>query len=229
MLIQGDRCAARGLGEAKLQLAVRREHAFWDALDLACRQGIVPVESQRLRQGRISAGSNNSRASNNDGCSSAGVSHSGQDGHPGGPCKLFPRFADAASVTGDGGGELDTTAMEAGEGHGPRKEFFELAGADLARPQPSITSSAPRPAWTEDGPGFTLGSPTGALFVQLQSTGEAWFNAQLERSPGAARGYWFAGWLLAQALPNRAVLGLRLAPAVFEKLLGGAGYTVSRK
>ncbi len=75
--------------------------------------------------------------------------------------------------------------------------------------------------------GSSREEPGAALFVQQQSTGRYFINPQLGRTDAALRAYWFSGWLLAQALPNRAVFGWPLAPVLFEKLLAAEDFKPS--
>jgi hypothetical protein len=60
----------------------------------------------------------------------------------------------------------------------------------------------------------------------MRSTGTLWINSRLPESGAARRAYWFAGWLMAQALPNRAALGVQLSPALFGKLVDGPAFKV---
>ncbi len=66
------------------------------------------------------------------------------------------------------------------------------------------------------------------LFVYRRESGTFWYNGALSPGPGAAQGYRFAGWLLAQSLANRAPLGCQLAPLLLQKLLLGDLFRVRR-
>ncbi|KAI8472625.1 MAG: hypothetical protein J3K34DRAFT_503345 [Monoraphidium minutum] len=212
-LLLGARRGGAGEGDAKLAVTVRRGRAFWDALGDACRQGLVPD----------GGGGGSGGGGGGGGCAGGGV-----------PCKLFPRFTDGAAgasrpSSGGGGGDDRSAAgaapagVEAGEGHGPRKEFFEAAGADMAQPEERAEAAALGGGGGELGEGCG-GGGLGALFVQIKSTGAFWPDARLRDGAAARRAFWLAGWLAGQALPNRAALGLRLSPVLFEKLLAGPDF-----
>ena len=237
-LLQGERCSAVGEGDAKLTVAVRRERAFWDAFEEAARQGVVPEAAMDC-------------STDADPWSSSRCGGGGGDVLiRGRPCKIFPRFvhtalaaaaAGAAAADEEGAGAWDGAfsfsgvggaGVEAGEGHGPRKEFFELAGTGMTQGQrPAERRQGERqheqqhvqPSGGWEGAGAR---GVGPLFVQVRATGHFWLNPQLEEAGDAKRALWFAGWLMAQALPNRAALGLRLSPALFEKLVAGPGFLV---
>lgn len=270
VVLGGLEQAAGGRGDARFALTVRRQHAFWDALAAAAVQGLLPdgrlllagagADATALAEagghtpparagpcklfprfvagpGAAAYGGGSSTASAASGCSAGGGD--GGDSHGGGGDN---------SLVGSAAGHV----TEAGEGHGPRKEFFWLAGEDLMRPPPAAppaglqAAEAPRAVGAPGGisgagggsssgagaqPGPAAGAQEacvgGPLFVQLRSRGTAWFNAALAPRAVSARAYWFAGWLVGQVLPNRAPLAARLASAVFEKLLAGASYQVA--
>ena len=107
-------------------------------------------------------------------------------------CKVFPVFRN------EEGGE----AFECGEGHGPRKEFFDLCAADLGRAQGATDPGADAP-----------------LFSHSRSMGKFWFNLGLMKSERNKERYTFVGWLLAQSIFNRTKLALDLSEAVFQTLV----------
>ncbi|WIA11861.1 hypothetical protein OEZ85_011947 [Tetradesmus obliquus] len=169
----GSRAAA---GELRVPCVVRRRSAFWDALQQLQQQGIVTVLPDRQQQ-------------------AAGAVQL---------AKLFPRFVDEqqqqqqqqqqhqlSSATGY------SVVVEGGEGHGPRKEFFQLVGEGWSR------ADAAQPA----------------LFVHLRGPGTWWLNSTLSCSAQLQAAYWAVGWLLGQALVNRCTMGLQLAPLLFHRLL----------
>lgn len=67
-----------------------------------------------------------------------------------------------------------------------------------------------------------------ALFVYHRPSGAYLYNAALQPGPAAAQQYRYVGWLLAQALANRAPLGCALAPLLLQKLLQADLFVVSR-
>eukprot|EP00879_Flechtneria_rotunda_P014000 GHRR01014627.1.p1 GENE.GHRR01014627.1~~GHRR01014627.1.p1 ORF type:complete len:333 (+),score=116.19 GHRR01014627.1:616-1614(+) len=114
-------------GEHKVSLTIRRSEAFWDALEQLQQQGLVHLPGSQLCHG----------------------SHQ--------LAKVFPRFVDERLLQGehnlqgqlidssstdssDGSRQL-SLAVEGGEGHGPRKEFFQLAGKTSIRQQVCICVS----------------------------------------------------------------------------------------
>ncbi|KAG1679492.1 hypothetical protein FOA52_011091 [Chlamydomonas sp. UWO 241] len=117
--------------------------------------------------------------------------------------KVFPAFVDQY----DGGG-----AMEAGEGHGPRKEFFALAAAGMC-------SSGELPG-DQQQQQQQQGSKQ-ELFVFNRAAGCFWYNSHLGTSDDARAAYRFAGWLIASSLLNKAPLGIKLAAPLCEQLLIG--------
>lgn len=66
-----------------------------------------------------------------------------------------------------------------------------------------------------------------ALFVYKQDAGCYWYNTRLQLSVHAQQQYQVAGWLAGQGLHNRAVLGIRLAPLLWQKLLEGDQFKAS--
>ncbi|GIL74172.1 hypothetical protein Vretimale_4802 [Volvox reticuliferus] len=135
--------------------------------------------------------------------------------------KYFPAFVDTYGQDGSGrGGAGRKPTVEAGEGHGPRKEFFVLAGQDMAgqgsevqKQQPAEVGSA-LPAHDSRRP---------PLWVFNRTAGAYWYNRTLEESSELHDAYFFAGWLLGQSLLNRAPVGLPLPPVLFRALLEGTG------
>lgn len=124
----------------------------------------------------------------------------------------------------DGSSGKRGPAVEAGEGHGPRKEFFLLAGHGLAgqRPKPRTSSCGPTTP-DEFEPDTSQERP--ALFTYNRSAGYYWVNQSLQQSQALAAAYTFAGWLLGQCVLNRAPLGLRLPAILFKMLSEGAAFT----
>ncbi|GLC34838.1 hypothetical protein PLESTM_000245500 [Pleodorina starrii] len=144
--------------------------------------------------------------------------------------KYFPAFVDTYGREQDGsgrGGPGRKPAVEAGEGHGPRKEFFTLAGQDMAGQQQQQQSP--------DGGGEEAPRRP-PLWVFNRTAGAYWYNTTLTETPELRDAYAFAGWLLGQSLLNRAPLGLPLPPVLFRALLetngtdcgsGGGGFQPS--
>ena len=123
-------------------------------------------------------------------------------------CKLFPLFFDqkrnlaGTGTTGEGEGEGEgeggTSVFEEGEGHGPRKEFFDLVSNDLAQ--------------NEILP---------VLFKYNRSMGKYWFNLKLAKTDEELKRYSFVGWLMAQTFFNRTKLHIDFAEVIFSRLLMG--------
>jgi len=137
-----------------------------------------------------------------------------------GPAKVFPSF-----VAPDG-------HLEAGEGHGPRREFFKLCGSVLSGDQTQgiagsghdeveALGSALPGAIDAGGPRCTTGAEKHAtLFDFSQSMERLWINKRLERSPQSEAQFRFSGWLFAQAMMNRCEVGIDLHPLVLQKVCG---------
>ncbi len=102
-----------------------------------------------------------------------------QDSHSGTsqPCKLFPSFVDemTSNDTDAKSTGANNAAVEAGEGHGPRKEFFLLAAASV------MDTSAQQGHSTAWGPAQDRGSSEPALLVFNRSAGACWFNTALQQ------------------------------------------------
>ena len=141
--------------------------------------------------------------------------------------KVFPSFVDEwanSSGTGGSGDDGRKIKVEAGEGHGPRKEFFSLAAA-------SMTGGGPQPKASIDDPSV-LATPSSIslqrkdnsilhpqLFLFNRSAGAFWYNTTLTSSPELQGAFRFAGWLVGQSLLNKAPLGVPLAPVMLQQLL----------
>eukprot|EP00198_Chlamydomonas_reinhardtii_P004774 XP_001694110.1 ubiquitin-protein ligase [Chlamydomonas reinhardtii] len=107
--------------------------------------------------------------------------------------KYFPSFVDEMAGAGAGAASVRKAPVEAGEGHGPRKEFFALAGQDMA----GRASSAAQGAGDDDKAGdqqqhaAAAGSSAGghgpgsrpALWVFNRTAGAYWYNTGLSESP----------------------------------------------
>ena len=113
----------------------------------------------------------------------------------GGSAKLFPRFGNAA----DG--------YEQGEGHGPRKELFELFGQQMLHGSAELGHRA--------------------LLPYQSGARRHWFDTSRTRTTEDERLLRFAGWLMAQAVCNRAPLDVPLPLLLFAKLLAGGGFEPS--
>lgn len=107
--------------------------------------------------------------------------------------KFFPRFYDP----------LVGQQFEGGEGHGPRKELFNLLGQQFTGQASSLFKPAATPK----------------LFSYNKDSGIYWFRTGLAESPTLKSAYKFVGWLMAHCIINRATLGVPLAPLLFKKLL----------
>ncbi len=68
-----------------------------------------------------------------------------------------------------------------------------------------------------------------ALFVYNRAAGCYWLNSGLACSQQLQAAFCFAGWLMAQALCNRAMLGVPLAPLLCCKLLSGSSFEVGEQ
>ena len=71
------------------------------------------------------------------------------------------------------------------------------------------------------------GSSTEALFVYNPSAACYWYNTKLLASEDRQQQYEVAGWLAGQALHNRTVLGVGLAPLLWQKVLQGDQFQAS--
>lgn len=58
-----------------------------------------------------------------------------------------------------------------------------------------------------------------ALFVHIRAAGTWWYNTVLQQTPQLGAAYWATGWLLGQAIINRSLVGVQLAPLLFHMLL----------
>ncbi|KAK9808871.1 hypothetical protein WJX72_005512 [[Myrmecia] bisecta] len=124
-----------------------------------------------------------------------------------GPCLLFPTFF-------EGLGQAE--ALESGEGHGPRKEYYGLIGRALCSTSDSVT------------PENALLSASGPqLFTYNQSAACYWFNTSLKCTVEHCGHYHCAGWLTGQVISNRAALGISLPALLFQKLLDGPKFKAS--
>ena len=123
----------------------------------------------------------------------------------------------AASPVSDAGGASHSVKLfprfhgEAGEGHGPRKEVFALFGTQMLH-----------------GPGDEGGAaPPGskAVLPYAASSRQHWFDAARSRTTDGDKLCRFAGWLMGQAVSNRAHLegAVALPPLLFRCLLAEGG------
>lgn len=173
-------------------MTVRRSAAFWDSLECAQRDGLLPVPQQ------------------------------------GAAChKYFPSFVDTyaqgAAAASAGAGAGRKPAVDAGEGHGPRKEFFSLAGQDMAGAAGAQADAGDEQRRRSgEGAGSSEGRP--ALWVYNRTAGAYWYNTHLQDSPALRAAYQHAGWLMGQCLLNRAPLGLPFPPVLFRMLLEGDSF-----
>jgi hypothetical protein len=101
--------------EVKLTCTIRRQSAFWDALPQLQQQGINQQQLQQHKQadGKIKL------------------------------AKVFPRFVDEDLLAAVQHQEPSLSAVvEAGEGHGPRKEFFQAAALNWTKSAPQQVRQA---------------------------------------------------------------------------------------
>jgi hypothetical protein len=106
--------------------------------------------------------------------------------------KVFPRFVG-----------------EDGEGHGPRKEFFALAGAQLLSGANAAASSS------------AATSVSKALLPYAAASRQHWFDPERRRTSDAEQLCRFAGWLMGQSVNNRSPLQqCGFPPLLFRCLLG---------
>jgi hypothetical protein len=106
-LLLGGRAAA---GEVRVSCVVHRRSAFWDALQQLQQQGIVRPDRQQQVAGAVQL------------------------------AKLFPKFVDEQLLHSHHQQQQQQEnaassgfTVEGGEGHGPRKEFFQLIGENWGR------------------------------------------------------------------------------------------------
>ena len=113
--------------------------------------------------------------------------------------KVFPSFVDEWAAVGgqQGGGK---PKLEAGEGHGPRKEFFALAAASMTGQ--SATADAGGPPDAAPSPRQQQ-QPRPHLFTFNRSAGAFWYNSTLTCSPELQAAFRFSGWLVGQSLLNK--------------------------
>lgn len=130
-------------------------------------------------------------------------------------CKIFPQFYDELCATGN------TTMTENGEGHGPRKELFDLVSEDLTSSNMNANGE------THKNERHPSESEAPLLFQYNRSMGCYWFNLNLSESSDNSNKYFFVGWLMAQTLFNRTKMRINLAGVIFERLLRGETYAPS--
>ncbi|CAG9465142.1 unnamed protein product [Pedinophyceae sp. YPF-701] len=107
-------------------------------------------------------------------------------------CKLLPAFVDAA-LCADGAAADADAVREAGEGHGPRKEFFSMVGEALCA--------------------------EGGVLEYVQGSESYWVSrSPAKRSDGE---WWMAGWIMGQCLANRCSLGKQISPVLIRALRQG--------
>lgn len=117
-------------GDCKVSCTVRRKHSFWDALPQLQQQGITPQQlhpddqqhDSRLKLAKLFPGFVDEQLL-------AAVQPLQQEA---GSCQqLGSRAADGVASEAAMGrawpGSLSSLLVEAGEGHGPRKEWFQAA------------------------------------------------------------------------------------------------------
>lgn len=112
--------------------------------------------------------------------------------------KLFPRFHG-----------------EAGEGHGPRKELFAILGTQMLH----------GPGADHATPAVGAAGATPAVLPYAASSRQHWFDASRARSRDGEQLCRFAGWLMGQAVCNRAHLegAVALPTLLFRCLLAEGG------
>ena len=139
-----------------------------------------------------------------------------------GPAKLFPSFVAPAGH------------LEAGEGHGPRREFFKLCGSILSGSSGRVGGAGDaRGVSVPAGGGTIPGSITDGvseaapeqvaepqipLFEFSRAMEKLWVNKRLERSPLSEAQFRFCGWIFGQAMMNRCEIGIDLHPLVLQKI-----------
>lgn len=117
------------------------------------------------------------------------------------PTKLFPTF------------QAEETGVEQGEGHGPRKEYFALVGQQLVQAATHKTETDSKFAANE------------SLMTFNRAAGCLWMNEMLTESRTNRARVRYLGWLLAQAVCNRASLGVPLAEVLFTKLIESSSFS----
>lgn len=121
------------------------------------------------------------------------------------PTKLFPTF------------RADATGVEQGEGHGPRKEYFALVGQQLLKEATALDDKSKKTQVNK----FAASDP---LMRFNRAAGMLWLNEQLSESRTNRARVRYLGWLLAQAVCNRASLGVPLPELLFLKLIHGESF-----
>jgi hypothetical protein len=110
-IIQGSKAALGATPELKVAVTVSRSAAFWAALPQLQQQGVMPCAATLPAQQQPESCHNSEPQL----------------------AKLFPRFVDDGLLQAGADRQQQlVTAVEAGEGHGPRKEFFAAAAANCA-------------------------------------------------------------------------------------------------
>ncbi|KAL6754666.1 hypothetical protein V8C86DRAFT_315351 [Haematococcus lacustris] len=241
-----DTEAAAGQGEGRLNLTVRRSQALWDALPQVQQQGVLvlcqhplpalpspvstppPCQSSPLTQPeqlevQAATGPQGQGHASLFGCQGHSDLVGGQAEQAAGtqqlqarPVKVFPSFVDEVAW---GGGDR-RPVVEAGEGHGPRKEFFAACGISMVGGQQQQPMAVAREGVQQQQGG---GSQGVALLSYNRSAGVYWYNTTLQQSELLVRAYQLCGWLMGQALLCRASLGLPLPPLLFLQLLHPGG------
>lgn len=201
-VLQGMRYAERKLSVG----SVSRSCAFWGNLDTLFYEAEATALSPSRRRVKLfpTYALESAVADSNTG--GAGEGRRGGGGGVGVPAAHGSQLPKSTPRNVKAG-------VERGEGHGPRKEFFVLAGADMAKAQPAGCGRR--------GSG---GPCLPALFEHVRSAGYHWPNRSIEqqqRTKELREAYIAAGWLLGQALHNRAQVSLRLPAALCAQLLPG--------
>ncbi|GAX79078.1 hypothetical protein CEUSTIGMA_g6518.t1 [Chlamydomonas eustigma] len=206
-MLAGLHQAAQSGGELRVNFQVHRSNgtAFWEALQQATEADLL--SDQAVMKPRC--------------------------------CKVFPSFVEewsSSTSSGRAAGQGGTSShhpkvsVEAGEGHGPRKEFFSLMAACMTgQPQghdlhllPSSNSASPNAHHTNTS------SSQPSLLVYNRSAGAYWYNTALQQTSELQSAFKFAGWLIGQSFLNKAPLGISLAPALLHQVLLPGGLAAYR-
>ena len=133
-------------------------------------------------------------------------------------CKVFPSFYEAAlSSTRDAGTDIEH--LEQGEGHGPRREFFQLVGTcACSLPAPNSSQEPMTSAPTSAG---AVAEP---ILSYRRSAGAYWINESIPRSPSAESAFRAFGWIAGQCISNRCTLGVSLPATFFQSIIDGDAF-----
>jgi hypothetical protein len=253
---------------------VRRRRAFWDSLDGVIQSAAAAAAAGGGGRGGGGGGGDMGDTAVAIAGEAAGLSRQGSGSSAAGPGSPMGSPGSAVGSPGSGAGSPGSTvgsprgvergmswkvfpqfvaegwnkgAVEEGEGHGPRKEFFALAGRDMCgrgsgrgrggeggnaavitktkRTTDANANHADDAEMTvKDTDEEEEEANCPPLFAYNREAGAEWFNQSLPRSKRLESAYRFAGWLMGQAMNNRCELDVRLPRVLFTRLLEGVKF-----